>query len=180
MHPALAALNTPGRIAALLLASAALMLAFHLPGTGVSQADLQQISGGEGLLDARPFYTAAQAQASLHAWGDEGRALVQRYLLADGFFILCYALGLSLWIHRLQPPARWAWLPFVPQWLAVVDALEDASTAALLLAYPDAPPALPALAGWITLSKHLLSLATLIGLAWLLGRWLWRRRMSGR
>src|SRR5437762_2579499 len=62
--------------------------------------ELLKLSGGEGLLDLLPFYTAEKAFTALGHYGTAGRALYSRYLVADFIFMPFYSLGLALLVTR--------------------------------------------------------------------------------
>ncbi len=159
--------------------------AFNLSHGPVSNLTLRQLSGGDGLLDLRPFYSADTAYVSLQHFGESGRALYLRFLGADLVFLLAYGLGLSMVLSRLlaaqtRDRSPWRLLGLLPLAIAMADLLEDGSIFAMLLAYPQPLPGIGTVAGIMTATKHGLTALTLACLLLALLRWLVLRRVLGR
>lgn len=136
----------------------------------ISNPQLIHISGGEGLLDAKLFYTAQQAYSSLTRYGEEGRALYRNFLAADFIFALCYGFAFSMFFTRLirafrQTESWWTKFNLLPLSIAMADYVENIFISCLLISYPQNIPVLGTLAGIATLSKNLLIFASLLFLA---------------
>lgn len=132
----------------------------------ISNPQLVSISGGEGLLDLKFFYTAQEAYASLTKYGEAGRSLYKNFLAADFIFALCYGIGFSLLFTRLlkaldQSESGWMKFNLLPLAIALADYTENILIYSMLHVYPQPVPVLGTLAGIATLGKQLLVFASL-------------------
>jgi hypothetical protein len=167
---AVARLYSPPLLWLLLLGTVGFSWVFNFSSFPFSNPELLKLSGGEGLLDLLPYYTAEKAFEALGHYGAAGRALYSRYLFADFLFIPCYSLGLALLITR----ALWAlWgettarlpLNLLPFGIALFDIIENVCIAAMLRLYPAESVVLGTLSGVATFAKTLLTATTLLFLA---------------
>lgn len=161
---------SPRLTGVLLLASAGFLGLFSFSASPLSNAEMTRISGGEGFLDVKPFYSAQEAFAALGRYGTEGRELYQRFLIADFAFPLAYGLGLAFLLTRTARAAwgigtPWLRLNLLPLGIALFDYVENLCTLGMLNVYPGTSLTLGSLAGIATLSKHLLTFATFLCLA---------------
>lgn len=137
---------------------------FNMP---ISNPQLINISGGEGLLDLEFFYTAQEAYVSLTKYGEDGRALYKNFLAADFIFALCYGFGFSLLFTRVlraldQSESRWMKFNLLPLAIALADYIENIFIFSMLNLYPQHTQVVGTLAGIATLSKHLLIFVSLL------------------
>ncbi|MHB0991057.1 MAG: hypothetical protein ACYC3O_04950 [Burkholderiales bacterium] len=135
---------------------------------------------GEGLLDIRPYYDAATAYRALLCYGDSGREIYRRFLLADSSFACCYGVAFSLLLSRLLAAltvsaGRWRNANLLPLIVAFVDLAENMLIFSLLALYPHEVPIIADLAGAATLSKWILMLLALTILAASILRLSWRQ-----
>ena len=167
-------------IAALLLICLGYFWAFNFSLLPFSVQALRDAGCGQGLLDARPYYDATAVSQAFACYGEAGRAVYHVFLLLDTSFALCYGLGFSFLLSRLQAAlnatsSRWRVARLLPLGVALSDVLENISLLYLLASYPVALPALASLAGMFTLSKWVLSILSLAALAACYALLLWRR-----
>lgn len=116
--------------------------AFNLSSLPFSNPSLVQISGGPGLLDLRPYYTADTVYTYLAAYTEAGRVLYIKFIRIDLVFIPVYMVTL-FWLLGLL--AHYAGisvktttvLQAVPLLTAVLDMLETLSILLLIKTYPD-------------------------------------------
>lgn len=135
---------------------------------------------GEGVLDVRPYYDAATAYRALLCYGDNGRAIYRRFLLADASFACCYGVAFSLLLSRLLAAStviatRWRKVNVLPLLVAFADLIENMLIFSLLAVYPHEAPIIAGLAGVATLSKWILTLLALTILAASITGLLWRQ-----
>lgn len=154
---------------------------FSIP---ISNPQLVNISGGEGLLDLKFFYSAQEAYAILTQCGIEGRALYKRFLPADFIFLICYGFGFSLLFTRLSltlhgPDSGWTKLNLLPLGIALADFAENILILLMLVMYPEKLPIVGTLAGYATLTKQFFTLVSLIILFVIIFQLLVRRLKSG-
>lgn len=168
-------------IAGLLLCFAGFFWLFNFSTLPVSNPSLKALSGGVGLLDLRIFYSAGEAYRAMGKYGAAGRELYRHFLMLDLLCLASYGLGFALLLSRFLPAVaggRWQYLNLLPLGIALADSVEDIALFVLLQAYPGQVGALGALAGLATLSKHMLSAASLLTLGIAACSWPWRRRAS--
>lgn len=136
---------TSGRT--ILAALAGLMVtAFLVNGRPFGVAQLNEITGGVGILDMEILYTPDQAYTFLTAMGEAGRAFDLTHIIPIDLFVpFFYALFLSTFItwllHRWLPAGSpWHRLNLVPVVGAVFDYLENLGIIGMLLAWPARMP----------------------------------------
>jgi len=112
-----------------------------------------------------PDVLVAQLPEDFFAWlrsgGEQVRYLYGRFLIADTFFPVVYALFLGGWLYRLEPATR---LWRLPVWAAVCDYIENLIHAALLWSFPAEPQWLAWFALVATLLKWVLVVLTLLAI----------------
>ncbi len=156
----------------LLLVVAVFFLLFNFSHFPFSNPSLVEISGGVGLLDVMPYYSAQEAFSLLDRYGTQGRELYLRFLVADFMFIPAYGLGFSLLFTRAVR-ARFGendtrlWLNLLPLAAGLFDCLENLCILGMLLMYPATNLALGTLSGIATLCKTALTLVSLLCMSYL-------------
>lgn len=161
---------SPRLMGVLLLASAGFLGLFTFSASPLSNSELTRISGGEGFLDLKPFYSAQEAFTALGRYGTEGRKLYRRFLVADFAFPVAYGLGLAFLLTRTARAVGgngtpWLRANLLPLGIAFFDYVENLCILGMLNVYPEISLPLGSLAGIATLSKHLLTFATFLCLA---------------
>ena len=131
--------------------------------------------GGLALLDARGWYTPPEAAALFDALDalDANARLVYATtaLTIDMVFPVAYGLLFAIVLVRLFRASLFV----LPLALAVSDALENLTVAALALGHAGAPSAVAWLAAGFTLVKTVLIFATLAATGAGAARWIWGR-----
>lgn len=132
---------------------------------------------GLDLLDSRGWYTPEDAADLFHALDRLDASARTVYaataLTIDMVFPACYGLLLAVLLFRLFRGG--APLYLLPLAVALADALENITIAALALSHDGAPSPWAWPAAVFTLVKWLLSLATLTVTCVGVARWLWTR-----
>jgi hypothetical protein len=111
---------------------------------------------GQPVLDQRWGYSAEQVADYLHGCGMAGRAAITAQQNADlaypALFGAVLTVALALLLRAVQLPARhWAHaLVLLPAISAMADYLENIGIRALLVAYPEQPPIIPAMSAVTT------------------------------
>jgi len=151
----------------LLLAAGFFFWLFNFSSWPYSDPGLIRLSGGEGWLDLRPFYTAQQAFTAMGHYGEAGRALYRGFLATDFVFIPVYSLGFALLLTRLLRAltgegSGWMRLNLLPLVIGLFDVVENLSILSLLAEYPHPPAIIGTLAGIATLCKWLLTALALL------------------
>lgn len=151
----------------LLLAVAAFFWLFNFSSVPFSNPSLVRISGGQGLLDLIPFYSAQEAYSILGRYGAQGRELYLKFLAADFIFIPVYSLGFALLFTRavrakFGESDDWLWLNLLPIGIGLTDCLENLCILGMLLICPETNLALGSLSGLATLCKHVLTFVSLL------------------
>lgn len=176
-------------IAPLLLLCAGYVWLFNFSSFPYAEPALISSGCGEGLLDVRPHYDAAQAYQALACYGTAGRALYKNFLLVDATFAFCYGMCFALLLTRLVRAnlatgnaggaegvgSLWPWAGLLPLGIAATDGLENVLLYQLLSAYPDELPRAAWLAGYATSGKWVLSALTVAVLVGSVSRLWWRR-----
>lgn len=167
-------------ILALILICAGYFWVFNYSTLPFSNKALVAAGCGEGVLDVRPYYDAATAYRALLCYGDGGRAIYRRFLLADASFACCYGLAFSLLLSRLLAASRGfagrrRSVILLPLFVALADIIENILIFSLLELYPHEVPIIADLAGAATLSKWILTLLALTILAVSITRLLWQQ-----
>lgn len=164
----------------LLLSASVFFWLFNFSHAAFSNPTLIKTSGGTGLLDVMPFYSAQEAFLILGHYGAQGRELYLKFIAADFIFIPCYSLGFSLLFTRVVRAIfgendRWLRLNLLPLSIGLVDCIENIFILSMLLMYPERNLALGTLSGLATLCKNILTLVSLLSLSYLGVRLLIRR-----
>ncbi len=119
-----------------------LITAFLINGRPFGVAQLNEITGGVGLLDMEFLYTPQQAYAHLAAMGEAGRAfdlthIVPLDLVFPFMYTLFYAVTMTWFLRQWLPKASgWYRLNVIPVIGGTCDYLENAGIIAMLLAWP--------------------------------------------
>ncbi len=174
----------------LLVAAAWFFWQFNFSSLPVSNRALVKISGHDGLLDLRLFYTAPEAFATLSHYGEAGRELYVKFLAVDFIFIPIYSLGLGFlmtWLVRAAfrgDPARLR-LNLLPLGIGILDATENVFILAMLALYPNSNLVIGTLSGIATFCKFVLTFLAALCFVYLLAsvalqRWGSKRRASAR
>ncbi len=156
----------------LLITAVVFFWLFNFSHFSFSNPSLIKISGGPGLLDVMPFYTAQEAYSMLGQYGMKGRELYLKFLAADFMFIPVYSFGFSFLFTRSVKAKfgendHWLWLNLLPFAIGTFDCLENFSILSMLLMYPESNWALATFSGFATLCKTVLTLVSLLCLGYL-------------
>lgn len=144
---------------------------FNFSSLPISNPELVKRSGGQGLLDATLFYSGEKAIAAMDHYGDAGRKLYKRFLVADSVFIIVYSLGIALLITRLTQAVNrkktpWRLLSVLPYSIGFLDCVENICIFVLLSNYPNSSIILGTISGIATFCKWLLTLVVLLFLVY--------------
>jgi hypothetical protein len=158
-------------MAGLLICTACFFWLFNFSTLPLSNPELKRVSGGEGLLDLRLYYSAQEAFRTIESYGAGGRALYLRFLAADFIFVPIYGLAFALLFTRL---ALTLWgrassrivVNLLPLGIALADFVENSCLLFLLTGYPERRLFVGALAGMATLTKQALTFSALLFLAY--------------
>lgn len=135
-------------------------------------AQLQEISGGTGILDMEALYTPEQAYALFTAMGEAGRAfdltrIVPLDLVFPFIYTLFYAVTITWLLHRWLPAqSRWHRLNVVPVVGGICDYLENFGIITMLLAWPAQLPDIARftmVAGFVKFTFIILATVIIIG-----------------
>ncbi len=121
--------------------------------------------GGE-LLDARFYYTYAEAVALMESYGSHGRvtyALASLFL--DTLLVAAYTCFLAGLLCRLRPGRHPWWFAMPPLWAAGLDLCENAQVIVMLISFPGVSAAQTGLAAITTCAKHIVLMVCLTGAA---------------
>lgn len=156
----------------LLITAVVFFWLFNFSHFSFSNPSLITISGGPGLLDVMPFYTAQEAHFMLGQYGVKGRELYLKFLAADFIFIPVYSFGFSLLFTRTVKAKfgendYWIWLNLLPFAIGIFDCLENFSILSMLLMYPESNWKVATFSGFATLCKTVLTLVSLLCLGYL-------------
>jgi hypothetical protein len=167
-----ARLYSARRLTLLLVVFAIFFWLFNFSSAPFSNPSLMKISGGPGLLDAMLFYTAQEAFVILGQYGIQGRELYPHFLAADFVFILVYSFAFSFLFTRFVRAKfgennTWLWLNLLPFAIGLLDSVENICILGMLHMYPQTNLILGTFSGFVTLSKYVLSIASLLCLAYL-------------
>lgn len=128
-----------------------------IPGT---LRDLMAVNGGHPILDQLPAFSTQAVYDRLDAFGADGRALYQRFLLTTD---IVFPLGLLVFLFlfaRFSAERFGGWrglptlLPLVPVMWFALDMMENLSIVALLADYPEQNDFIASHLGLITLAKR--------------------------
>ena len=155
----------------LLICAAFFFWLFNFSTLPLSNPEMKRVSGGEGLLDLRVYYSAQEAFRTMESYGAKGRALYLRFLAADFIFVPIYGLAFSLLFTRLAL-VRWGSastrlrVNLLPLGIAVADFLENICLVLLLTGHPTHNLFVGSLAGIATLTKQVQTATALLFLAY--------------
>lgn len=143
-----------------------------IPGT---LRDLMVINGGHPILDQSPAFSTQAVYDRLDAFGADGRASYQHFLLTTDIVFPLGLLAFLFFFARLSAERSGGWralptlLPLVPVMWFALDMMENLSIVALLADYPKQNDFIASHLGLITLAKqYALSLSILAPAALLL------------
>lgn len=162
--------GTRGRASLLLGVAGAAIAAVNGLDLPLTVRRMKLLASGEPLLDLRIGYGAEEAHRLLSRLGAPGRSSYLTMLWTVDL-VLPALFGIALWVAiGAGPLVRWRRLALAA---AIADYLENIAVSALILGYPELPPALAALAAVLTAVKFsVYALATGIAVA---GLWMaWR------
>ncbi len=157
--------STPVMVCCLILATV-LLWVFNFSSLPISNSELIKLSGGQGLLDLKLYYSGHEATQILASYGDAGRAFYRNYLIFDFFFPLMYGFGLA-WVLTLiarkafGPNSRWMQVNLLPVGIASADYVENLCILLMLQAFPENNLWAGTVAGMATVTKHVLAIGTL-------------------
>ncbi|TMV04799.1 hypothetical protein FGK63_17090 [Ruegeria sediminis] len=139
----------------------------------VTLGQLQEVTGGYGILDFDRGYSPERVNEVLGSYGPEGMALYRRILFLDIFNPALYALIVACLTCLLWKDRGPRWLALVPLLAALGDYLENAALFLMARAFPDVPEGLVHMGSALSLLKNGLLVVAVIpflaGLAlWLL------------
>ena len=179
-----ASLYGPRRLLVLLVSAATFVWLFNFSTVSFSNPSLIEASGHEGLLDLMPYYSGPEALAIIGRYGAVGRELYVQFLVADFIFVPIYSLGLALLFTRLLRAVFGdddgkMWLNLLPLGIGLFDDLENMGTLGMLLTFPETNLAFGTLASLATVSKHGMTLVSVVCLVYL-GASLLMRRLKAR
>ncbi len=165
----------------ILLAPIVALVGFILP---KAEASLLKKSGEYGSLDYKFSYSFDFVDESLAAYGSEGRSLFVWVLATlDVIYPVLTALFLSLLIGYLAQKVYGEkllspYIVMIPFSTLILDFLENASLATLALRYPDLSAAVAQAASLFTSAKWLTAAASLLLIAYLAIKALFKRFAS--
>ena len=139
---------------------------FNISKLPISVSEFINISGQDGLLDTKLFYTAQQAYDALTVYGEEGRQLYMRFLMADFVFLATYSLAfaflLNLLIHSICSNAKnLLFINTLPLAIGLFDFIENISIVTMLQIFPEHIKAFGVLASIATPCKWILTVVTI-------------------
>lgn len=155
------------RLMIILLAGAAFFFyLFNFSTLPLSNPELMRLSGGEGLLDLRLYYSAQEAFRAMEGYGAAGRDMYLRFMAADFVFLAIYGLGFALLFTRMAtaisgPSSAWTRTNLLPLAIALADFTENIFIFLLLREYPEQHLLVGSLTGIATLAKQVLIALTL-------------------
>jgi hypothetical protein len=158
-------------MSALLLAAIGFFWLFNFSSLPISNPELMKVSGGEGLLDVRLFYSAKEAYIALSHYSPSGRKYYLGFLAADFIFISIYSLGFAFMMTRTirgvcGNRSPWLLLNVLPFFIEFFDCLENSCILGMLLIYPDSSLILGTLSGIATVSKWILTMSAVLSLVY--------------
>jgi hypothetical protein len=142
-----------------------------IPGT---LNDLMSVNGGHAILDQQPVFSTQAVYDRLDAFGTDGRALYQRFLLTTDIVFPLGLLAFLFLFARFSAERLVGWyvlrtfLPLVPAIWFAFDMMENLSIVALLADYPAQNEFIASYLGLITLAKRYALAASILAPATLL------------
>ncbi len=144
---------------------------------------LQAAAGGKTILNVLPHYDAGEAYAHIAAYSPEAVAIYYRILLIDIVALIpVYVLFLTTGllhaggrVFRGRAPGLLRLMALMPSAAALLNVVEDGMIVFLIESYPQRFEALATLCGFITTTKSLLIMGSLLGVAGLYMTVAWSR-----
>ena len=136
-----------------------------IPGT---LNDLMSVNGGHAILDQQPVFSTQAVYDRLDAFGTDGRALYQRFLLTTDIVFPLGLLAFLFLFARFSAEGFVGWhvlrtlLPLVPVIWFALDMMENLSIVALLADYPAQNDLIASNLGLITLAKRYALVASIL------------------
>lgn len=109
---------------------------------------------GETLIDYQIGYSAQRVTDVFTAYGEEGMALYQRFMLFDLAFPMIYATLFAGSLYLFLSNSKWRHLCLAPILMASADYVENGLFFLLLRSFPDISPEIVGLANLLTLIKY--------------------------
>jgi hypothetical protein len=133
-----------------------------------SLKDLMSVNGGHAILDQQPAFSTQAVHDRLDAFGTDGRALYQRFLLTTDVVFPLSLLAFLLLFARFSREKSGnrqvlrTLLPLVPVIWFAFDMMENLSIVALLADYPAQNDFIASYLGLITLAKRYALVASIL------------------
>lgn len=146
----------------------AIFVLTHLAPIPGGLRDLMSVNGGHAILDQQPELSAQGVYERLDAFGEEGRALYQRFLLTTD---IVFPIGLLVFMSlfaRFSAERLGSWpllrvlLPVVALTWFAFDMIENLSIVALLSNYPVRNDTVASYLGVVTLAKRFMLIASIL------------------
>lgn len=137
-----------------------IFIATHVAPIPGNLRDLMVVNGGHAILDQAPAFSTEAVYDRLDAFGANGRALYQRFLLTTDIVFPLGLLAFLFLLARFSAQRLDGWralqtfLPFVPVLWFGLDVTENLSIVALLSDYPEQNAFVASHLGIITLAKR--------------------------
>ena len=155
--------HATGRLLALLIFILLVaMVSVHVLDTPWSLVHLKRMTGGVSILDAQFHYSARGAHELLTALGPDGRAFYLWRILASldvllpALFATVLSVAMAVGFRGLvDERSPWRLVQWLPLTAMLLDYVENALIAKLLVDFPVEHHALAAAAGWTTTAKQL-------------------------
>ncbi len=141
----------------------------------VTVGQIQEVSGGIGILDFEPGYSKERVAEVFSNYGDRGMALYRRVQVLDLFNPALYSLIASVLTYLLWRGRGPQWLCLMPMLGGIGDYAENLTLFLLSRSFPELPDTLVQLSSTLSLVKNGLIaiglLPILVGvLLWALGK----------
>jgi hypothetical protein len=136
-----------------------------LGGIGVSLAELQAVTGGNGILDFEIGYSGGRVREILGSYGPDGFAIYNRIQFLDIANPALYSLLLLAMAWWIWKPTGRVWPALIPSVAGIGDYLENIALAIIVQAYPDTPAFLIQTANVLSLLKYGLMFCVVVSLA---------------
>ena len=140
----------------------------HLAPIPGSLRDLMSVNGGHAILDQQPEFSAQGVYERIDAFGEDGRALYQRFLLTTDIVFPMSLLVFMFLFARFSAERFGSWpllrvlLPVIALTWFAFDMIENLSIVTLLLDYPVRDNMIASYVGPVTLAKRLMLIASIV------------------
>ncbi len=140
----------------------------HLAPIPGNLKDLMVVNGGQAILDQVPAFSTQAVYDRLAAFGTDGRASYQRFLLTTDIVFPLGLLAFLFLFARFAAERFSGWralptlLPLVPVMWFALDMMENLSIVALLADYPAQNDFIASYLGLITLAKQYALVASIL------------------